>query len=102
EEIDAYPVDELMTVLAGSVTLTDADGGIVLEDQNGNTLTMNSDGIEISSAQALSLIAGTDLKGEGINTEFTASAEFKAEGSAAAALTSSGMLTIEGSLVSIN
>ncbi len=26
EEIDAYPVHEMMTVLAGSVTVTDADG----------------------------------------------------------------------------
>jgi len=26
EEIDAYPVHEMMTVLAGSVTLTNADG----------------------------------------------------------------------------
>ncbi|MEM8612818.1 MAG: type VI secretion system tip protein VgrG [Cyanobacteria bacterium P01_H01_bin.105] len=99
---DDEAVVSLATPGGNTLTLTDADGGIVLEDQNGNTLTMNSDGIEISSAQALSLIAGTDLKGEGINTEFTASAEFKAEGSAAAALTSSGMLTIEGSLVSIN
>jgi uncharacterized cupin superfamily protein len=27
EEIDAYPVHEMMTVLSGSVTLTDPDGG---------------------------------------------------------------------------
>jgi len=26
EEIDAYPVDEMMSVLSGSLTLTDADG----------------------------------------------------------------------------
>ena len=26
EEIDAYPVDELMTVISGSLTLTDAEG----------------------------------------------------------------------------
>ena len=28
EVIDAYPVHEMMTVLDGSVTLTDADGGV--------------------------------------------------------------------------
>ena len=27
EEIDAYPVHEMMTVISGSVTLTDAEGG---------------------------------------------------------------------------
>ncbi len=26
EEIEAYPVDEMMTVISGSVTLTDSDG----------------------------------------------------------------------------
>ena len=99
---DDAAVVSLATPGGNTLTLTDADGGIVLADQNGNTLTMNSDGIEISSAQALSLIAGTDLTGEGVNTEFVASAEFKAEGSATAAVTSSGMLTLEGALVSIN
>jgi len=99
---DDQAVVSLATPGGNTLTLTDADGGIKLEDQNGNTLTMNSDGIELSSAQALSLIAGTDLTGEGVNTEFTASAEFKAEGSASAAVSSSGMLTIEGSLVQIN
>ncbi|NEQ45474.1 MAG: type VI secretion system tip protein VgrG [Leptolyngbya sp. SIOISBB] len=99
---DDQAVVSLATPGGNTLTLTDADGGIKLEDQNGNTLTMNSDGIELSSAQALSLSASTDLTGEGVNTEFTASAEFKAEGSASAAVSSSGMLSIEGALVQIN
>lgn len=75
---------------------------LTLEDQNGNKLTMNSDGIEISGAKELKLSAATDLKVEGVNTELKASAGFKAEGSASAEVTSSGTMTIKGSLVQIN
>lgn len=99
---DDEAVVSLTTPGGNSLTLTDADSGIVLEDQNGNKLTMNSDGIELSSAQALKLIATTDLTGEGVNTELTASAAFKAEGSATAEVSSSGTLTLKGALVQIN
>ncbi len=99
---DDQAVLSVTTPGGNSLTLTDADSGIVLEDQNGNKLTMNSDGIEISSAQALKLVATTDLTGEGVNTEFKASAALKAEGTASAEVTSSGTMTVQGSLVQIN
>lgn len=99
---DDQTLVSLTTPEGNHLTLSDADGGLVLADQNGNQLTMNSDGIELSSAKALKLVASTDLQGEGTNTEFTASASFKAEGNASADLTSSGALTIQGSLVQIN
>ena len=99
---DDESVLSLATPGGNSITLTDADSGMILEDQNGNKLIMNSDGIELSSAQALTLVATTDLTGEGINTEFTASAAFKAEGSATAEVSSSGTMTIKGALVQIN
>jgi Rhs element Vgr protein len=99
---DEESVVSLTTPGGNSLTLTDADSGIVLEDQNGNKLTMNSDGIELSSAQALKLIATSDLTGEGVNAEFTASAAFKAEGSASAEVSSSGTMTVKGALVQIN
>jgi Rhs element Vgr protein len=99
--------DELAQVVletpgGNRLTLSDDAGGISLEDQNGNTLVMDSDGIRLQSAQALELTAQTDLKGEGLNTEWKATTAFKAEGSASAELTSSGTLTINGSLVNIN
>ena len=93
---------KLETPEGNLLTLTDADGGIILEDQNGNKLTMNSDGIELSSASELLLKAATDLKVESVNTEFKASAGFKAEGSASAEISSSGTMTVKGSLVQIN
>jgi Rhs element Vgr protein len=92
----------LTTPAGNSLTLTDAEGGLVLADQNGNQLTMNSDGIEIVSAKALNLSATTDLKGAGVNAEFTASAAFKAEGNASAEVSSSGTMTVKGALVQIN
>jgi Rhs element Vgr protein len=99
---DDQTLVSLTTPKGNQLTLSDADGGLVLADQNGNQLTMNSNGIELSSVKALRLVASTDLQGEGTNTEFTASASFKAEGNASADLTSSGALTIQGSLVQIN
>ncbi len=99
---DEQAVLSLTTPEGNTLTLSDADSGIVLEDQNGNKLTMNSDGIEISSAQALKLVATTDLTGEGVNTELKASTGLKAEGTASAEVTSSGTMTVKGALVQIN
>jgi Rhs element Vgr protein len=83
---DDKKVVRLQTPGGNRLTLTDADGGIMLEDRNGNKLTMNRDGIVLTSTKALGLKAKTDLKGEGLNTEFTSSASFKAQGKESAAL----------------
>lgn len=99
---DDQKVVTLATPDGNTLTLTDADSGIVLEDQNGNKLIMNRNGIELSSAKELKLKATTDLKVEGVNTELKASAQLKAEGTASAELNSNGTMTIKGSLVKIN
>jgi uncharacterized protein involved in type VI secretion and phage assembly len=99
---DDKKVVTLETPGGNRLTLTDADGGIMLEDQNGNKLTMDSNGIVLTSAKELGLKAQTDLKGEGLNTEFKSSASFKAQGNASAEVSSSGTLTVKGALVQIN
>ncbi|MGK7908806.1 MAG: type VI secretion system tip protein VgrG [Synechococcus sp.] len=99
---DDQAVLSLATPEGNTLTFSDADSGIVLEDLNGNKITMNSEGIEISSAQALKLVATSDLAAEGVNTELKASAMFKAEGSASAEVSSSGTMTVKGALVQIN
>lgn len=99
---DDQKVVTLATPGGNSLSLTDADGGIVLEDQNGNKLILNADGIELSSIKAVNLKATTDLKLKGVNTELKASAALKAEGTASAEITSSGIMTVKGSLVQIN
>ena len=92
----------LETPGGNKLLLSDDEGGIVLEDQNGNKISLTSDGITIESAADLNLTASGDLNAEGVNTNVKASAAFAAEGSASADLTSSGVLTVQGSLVQIN
>jgi hypothetical protein len=58
--------------------------------------------VAVTSAQEITLAAQTDLKTEATNLELKATAEFKAEGGASAEVSSSGMMTISGSLVQIN
>ena len=85
------------------LVISDADGGIKLEDENGNFIQMDSNGIAIESAGEISYKSSADLKMEsGVNMELNAGAQFSAEGSAGAALKTSAIAEIEGSLVKIN
>lgn len=82
--------------------LDDDEGGVFISDQNGNTLTLNGDGIEINSASDLILKAGGDLSAQGLNVALAADAELKAEGSAGAEFSSSGQAVVKGAVVMIN
>ncbi len=93
---------EVETPNGNKITLSDDDGSIVLEDENGNTIEMSSDGITLDSGKDIVLKASGDVKVEGTNVEHSANAEFKAEGSAGAELTSSAVAKVEGSIVQIN
>ena len=83
-------------------TLSEDAKSVSLEDQNGSTLTLDDGGITLTSSKDITLKASGDLKVEGTNVEFKASASFKAEGQSGADLKSSGTLTVKGSLVQIN
>ncbi|HEY5674899.1 MAG TPA: type VI secretion system tip protein VgrG [Malonomonas sp.] len=88
---------------AGKKLVIDEDAGsILLEDEHGNSLTFDSSGIVYESQGDISLKASGDIKLEGTNVEIKASANFKAEGSAAAELKASGTAKIQGALVQIN
>jgi Rhs element Vgr protein len=93
---------ELSTPNGNKVLLSDDEGGINLEDENGNKLSMNSDGITIESAKDLILKASGDVTVEGTNIGMAANAEFKAEGSAGAELSTGAIAVVKGSLVQIN
>jgi len=84
------------------LTLSDNDGGVTLEDQNGNSLKLSSDGITLKSAKALSLKAQSDLTAEGLNVNIKATAGLTAKGTSTAEISSSGSLTVKGSVVMIN
>ncbi|MEK6749775.1 MAG: type VI secretion system tip protein VgrG [Pseudomonadota bacterium] len=92
-----------LTTPGGNVlTLDDDAGGITLEDQNGNSIKMTSDGIKLESAKAIEFKAQTDIKAQGTNVEVKASAAFKAGGDASAELKSSGTMIVKGAMVQIN
>lgn len=93
----------LETPNGNKVLLTDDEGSIVLEDENGNKIEMTSDGITIESAGALNLKAPSgDVTIEGTNITASASAQFKAEGSSGAEMSTSGQAVVKGSMVAIN
>lgn len=82
--------------------LSDQEGSILFEDENGNRIELNADGITINSPGEINIEASKDLNQSGMNVNSTANAQFKAEGSAGAELSSSAVATIKGSLVQIN
>jgi Rhs element Vgr protein len=93
----------LKTPNGNTLTLSDEDGGITLQDENGNKIVMSAAGITLESAADVSIKAPSgDVKVEGTNVEATAQAQFKAEGSGGAEVSSSANTTIKGSLVQIN
>lgn len=93
---------EFTTPNGNKIVLSDDEGAINIEDENGNKLLMNSDGITIESAKDLILKASGDVTVEGTNIGIAANAEFKAEGSAGAELSTGAIAVLKGSLVQIN
>lgn len=88
---------------AGKVISLDEDeGAITIEDDNSNVVTINSDGISMESAGDISIKASGDVNIEGTNVNIAANAEFKAEGSAGAEVSTSAIAVLKGSLVQIN
>ncbi len=87
----------------GKIFTLDEDAGeIRIEDDNSNIVTMDSNGIVIESAGDIDIKASGDVNIEGMNVNVTAQAEFVAEGSAGAEVSSSAIAVLKGSLVQIN
>lgn len=84
------------------LTLSDDDGGIKLEDQNGNSIVINKDGIVLTSKKAVTIKADGDFKADAANVEIKASGGATVKGSSTAEISSSGQLTVKGSMVMIN
>lgn len=100
---DDTSVLRLATPAGNTVTLSEADRAVILEDQHGNRLAMDQSGITIESSTALTLKAATALTIEAATSlAVTGSADLKLEGSGGVEISSSGVTTIRGSLVRIN
>ncbi len=88
---------------AGKKLVLDEDeDAITLTDDHGNEVILNADGISMSSPADINIAAQGDVSIEGVNVNCTAQAQFAADGSAGADLTSSAIVKVEGSLVQIN
>lgn len=84
------------------ITLDEDKGVIIIEDENSNVITIDSNGIKMESAGNIEIKATGDVKIEGTNVSVSASAQFKAEGSAGAELSSGATAILKGSIVQIN
>lgn len=84
------------------ITLDEDKGSIVVEDENSNVITIDSAGIKMESAGDISIKASGDVKIEGTNVNLKAAAQFKAEGSAGAEMSSAAAAIVKGSIVQIN
>ena len=82
--------------------VSDDAGGIMIGDENGNKVVLDSAGIALESAGDITLKASGDLTLEGTNVTASAAAQLKSEGSAGAEISSSGTTTVKGALVQIN
>lgn len=107
---DDKKVIALETPGGNKITISDDAKGITLEDQNGNSLKLNDSGITLKSAKditleatgKLTLKATQDTSIEGLNVSAKANAQFKAEGSTGAEVSTSAIAILKGSLVKIN
>jgi Rhs element Vgr protein len=92
----------LETPAGNKFLITEEDKKIYFEDQNGNKITMNEDGIKMESIKDIILKAKYDIKGEGVNIELKGSGQAKIEGSGGAEVSSGGTTSVKGSIVNIN
>jgi Rhs element Vgr protein len=99
---DEKKVIEISTPRGYFLKLDEDSQEIMLEDENGNSVKLNIDGISIESVKDITIKAGGDVRIEGMNIELAASVQLKAEGSAGLEASSSGMTVIKGSMVQIN
>lgn len=84
------------------ILISEKEKSILIQDENGNKMEMSADGITMESAKDINIKATGDVNIEGVNINVKASAQFKAEGSAGAEVSSGATATLKGSLVQIN
>lgn len=87
----------------GKKIILDDDAGVIhFEDENGNKVVVDSGGITLDSSKDIILKATGDIQLEGMNISIKANAQFKAEGSAGAEISTSAVAVLKGSMVQIN
>ncbi|OAB78814.1 type VI secretion system tip protein VgrG [Cochleicola gelatinilyticus] len=92
----------LETPAGKKIVIDEDEESILIEDENSNKITIDSDGITLDSGKDINIKASGDITLEGTNVSIIANAEFKAEGSAGAEVSTSAIAVLKGSLVQIN
>jgi Rhs element Vgr protein len=92
----------LETPAGKKIIIDDDAGSVTMLDENNNKIEMSSGGITLESASDITIKASGDVKVEGTNVNNKANAQFKAEGSGGAELSTSAVAVVKGSLVQIN
>lgn len=98
--------------------ILDDDQKKIIVDDSKNTIELSDSGVKVSTPKdvtfdvkgkfnvdakgGINLTSAGDLKGEGINVNFSAKAGFAAKGNASAELSASGQTTVKGAMVMIN
>jgi uncharacterized protein involved in type VI secretion and phage assembly len=120
-ELTFDETDKIVTIKTPGghvVTMDDKAGSISIKDRNRNSLVLGKAGISIESASNidikatgnitlapqgnLSMTAAANATCEALQVELKAQTTLSVEGSTAAELRSSGVVTVQGSLVKIN
>lgn len=99
---DDRPSFTIETPGGGLVRVDDDARTLELNDQNGNSVTMDSSTLKISAAADLEIEATGNVTIKGVNIDTKASAAATVEGSASTTLESGGQTTVKGALVMIN
>lgn len=120
--IEFDDVDKILTISTpakNTIVFNDKDKQISVNDQNGNSLVMSQNGIDIKSPKNINIsadekisingIQGIDIQSSGgdvlvtaVNIKETANVQYSAEGSATAQVSGGGELTLKGGMVMIN
>lgn len=118
-EIDDKDVTvTVRTPAENMVVISDKDQSILLQDQHGNSVKLDANGIRFDSnrdivmsaagsisakaGQGIALSASGDLTARGLNVTAEAQAAFVGKGAASAELSASGQTVVRGAVVMIN
>jgi len=115
---DENKVITIVTPEMNKIVISDKEKSILVQDQTGNKLELSTSGILIDSPKDISISAKgkisldamgeismsskADVKGSGLNIEFSADVGITAKGGASAELSAGGNTTVKGAMVMIN
>jgi Rhs element Vgr protein len=107
---DENKIIRIETPAGNFLDLSEKDKAISIQDQNGNSIKMDSNGIVIKSVADIKMEAGAafsqkatgEFKTEALSIQQKASTTIELDGPAGAKLNSSGITEVKGSMVKIN